>query len=82
MLSHERLSKKPILFKSFTGLTVQEFNSIFHKEITKRYKKYELKRLSYKRKEDRKRKAGAVGRLFKLDIKNGFLCSWFTTVFT
>ena len=29
-------------------------------EITKRYEKYELKRLSYKRKEDGKRKSGAV----------------------
>jgi hypothetical protein len=30
--------KKPLLlFKSFTGLTVQEFDDIYNKEITKRY---------------------------------------------
>jgi hypothetical protein len=71
LLSYERLSKKPLLFKSFTGLTVKEFDDICDKEITKRYEKYELKRLSCKRK-DRKRKAG-VGRPFKLDVKNRFL---------
>ena len=61
-----------MLFKSFTGLTVQEFDNIYNKEIAKKYEKYELKRLSYKRKEDRRRKAGA-GRPFKLDIKDRFL---------
>ncbi len=71
MLSYERLSKKPLLFKSFTGLTVQEFDDIYKKEITKRYDKYELKRLSTKRK-DRERSIGA-GRHFKLDIENRFL---------
>jgi hypothetical protein len=29
---------------------VQEFDDIYDKEIAKRYEKYELKRLSYKRK--------------------------------
>ncbi|HEY6534568.1 MAG TPA: transposase family protein [Candidatus Nitrosocosmicus sp.] len=71
MFSYERLSRKPLLFKSFTGLIVQEFDNIFDKEITKRYGKYEMLRLS-KIKEDRERKAGA-GRPFKLDIKNRFL---------
>ena len=70
MLSYERLSKKPLLFKSFTGLTIKEFDDICDKEITKRYDKYELKRLS--KKENRKRKIGA-GRQFKLDIKNRFV---------
>ena len=46
---------------------------IFSTEITKRYEKYELKRLSYRRKEDKKRKAGAVARPFKLDLENRFL---------
>ncbi len=73
MLSYERLSKKPLLFKSFTGLTVSEFNDIYDKEIKTRYVKHEIKRLSYKRKKDRKRKTGAVGRPFKLDVKNRFL---------
>ena len=70
MPSYDRLSKKPLLFKSFTGLTVQEFDSIYNKKISKRYSKYELHRLSSKIKADRKRKAGAVGRPFKLDVKN------------
>jgi hypothetical protein len=29
--------QKPKLFKSFTGLTMQEFDDISQKEITKRY---------------------------------------------
>jgi hypothetical protein len=65
MLSYERLSKKPLLFKSFTGLTVQEFDDIYKKEITKRYCKHELKRLS--KQKNRKRDIDA-GRHFKLDI--------------
>jgi len=50
LLSYDRLSKKPILFKSFTGLKVQEFDNIYDREIAKRYRHdYELKRLSKKR---------------------------------
>jgi hypothetical protein len=64
------LFRKPILFKSFTGLTVKEFDDIYNKEITKRYGKAEVQRLS-KRKE-RKRSLGA-GRPFRLDVKNRFL---------
>ena len=60
-----------MLFKSFTGLTVQEFDDIYKKEITKRYCKHELKRLS--KRKDIKRKFGAVGRPFKLDLANRFL---------
>jgi len=48
------LSKKPLLFKSFTGLTVQEFDDIYDREITNRYERHEIQRLS-KRKVDRKR---------------------------
>ena len=70
MLSYDRLSKKPLLFKSFTGLTVQEFDDIYNKDITKRYKKHELKRLT--KRMDRKRKIGA-GRHFKLDLRDRFL---------
>jgi hypothetical protein len=72
LLAYERLSRKPLLFKSFTGLTVQQFDDIYDKGITKRYEKYKLKRLSYKRKEDIKRKTGA-GKPFKLNVKNRFL---------
>ncbi|MDQ6763960.1 MAG: transposase, partial [Bacteroidota bacterium] len=71
MLSHDRLSKKPLLFKSFTGLSVQEFDDIYDKEIAKRYEKHELKRLSCKRK-NRERSTGA-GRPFKRDVKDRFL---------
>jgi hypothetical protein len=71
MFSYERLSKKPLLFKSFTDLTVQQFDDIYDKEITKRYGKYEIQRLS-KRNKDRERNIGA-GRPFKLDLKNRFL---------
>ncbi|MER5175886.1 MAG: transposase family protein [Candidatus Nitrosocosmicus sp.] len=70
MLSYDRLSKKPLLFKSFTGLTVKEFDDIYNKEIIKRYDKHEIKRLS--KRKFRKRKYGA-GRHFKLDVKNRLL---------
>src|SRR6478672_2379621 len=68
LLSYKRLSRKPILFESFTGLSVQEFDDIYNKEITKRYHDYEIKRLS--KRKDRKRDSGAVGRPFKLDVKD------------
>ncbi|MER5190449.1 MAG: hypothetical protein ABJB76_01875 [Candidatus Nitrosocosmicus sp.] len=42
MFSYRRLSKKPLLFKSFTGLTVKEFDDIYNKEIAKRYGKHEI----------------------------------------
>ncbi|MDQ6723511.1 MAG: hypothetical protein M3Z01_04515 [Thermoproteota archaeon] len=67
MLSYKGLSRKPLLFKSFTGLTLQEFDDIYNKEIANRYVKHEIRRLSYKRKKDRKRKYGA-GRHFKIDL--------------
>jgi hypothetical protein len=66
------LSKKPLLFKSFTGLTVQEFDNIYHTQIPKKYEKHESKRLSCKPKESRKRGIGA-GRHFKLDVRDRFL---------
>jgi hypothetical protein len=70
LLSYERLSKKPLLFKSFTGLTVQDFDDIYDTEITKIYDKYELKRLS--KRKNRKRDIRAR-RPFKLDLENRFL---------
>jgi hypothetical protein len=69
LLSYDKLSKKPLLFKSFTGLTVQEFDEIYDKEISKKYDKYEIQRLSFKRKNVRERRVGA-GRPFKLDVKD------------
>jgi hypothetical protein len=58
----------------FTGLTLQDFDNVYGKDIIKRYVKHEIKRLSYKRKEKikRERKYGA-GRSFKLDIRDRFL---------
>jgi len=50
---------------------VQEFNDIYEKNVTKRYAKHEIQRLS-KRQKDRERDIGA-GRHFKLDVKNRFL---------
>jgi hypothetical protein len=70
LLSYDRLSRKPILFKSFTGLTLQEFDDSYNKEITKRYLNHELKRLS--KRKNRERSIGA-GRQFKIDVKNRIL---------
>jgi hypothetical protein len=72
LLSYDGLSKKPLLFKSFTGLSVQSFDDIYDKEITKRYNKYEIQRLSSAKKSVRERKIGA-GRPFKLDVKDRFV---------
>ena len=66
MLSYERLSRKSRLFKSFTGLSVKQFDDIY-KEIESKYPKHEIKRLSFKR--NRERDIGA-GRHFKLVIKD------------
>lgn len=56
------------MFKSFTGISVQQFDDIY-KEIESKYQKYEIKRLSSKRKYIRERAIGA-GRRFKLDVRN------------
>src|SRR5207342_3663654 len=66
LLSYNRLSRKPLLFKSFTGLSVQQFDDIY-KIIESKYTKHEIKRLSYKR--NRERDIGA-GRHFKLLVKD------------
>ncbi len=71
MLSYDKLSRKSVLFKSFTGLTVKQFDDIYQ-EINKKYEKHEIKRLTYKRKERRERSIGG-GRPFKLDLRNRFL---------
>lgn len=54
------------MFKSFTGLSVQQFDNIY-KEIKSKYEKYEIKRLSSKR--NRERDIGA-GRHFKLIVED------------
>ena len=66
------------LFKSFTGLSVQQFDDIY-KEIESKYEKYEIKRLSSKR--NRERDIGA-GRRFKLLVKDRVIMVLVYTVFT
>jgi DDE superfamily endonuclease/Helix-turn-helix of DDE superfamily endonuclease len=60
------LSRKPLLFKSFTSLSVQQFDDVF-KVIESKYAKYEVKRLSTRK--DRERSIGG-GRHFKLLVKD------------
>ena len=67
-MSYARLSRKPLLFKSFTGLAVSEFD-IIAKEIESKYDEHERKRLSNRKRE---RDIGA-GRPFKLKAKERFL---------
>ncbi|MDN5868800.1 MAG: transposase [Candidatus Nitrosocosmicus sp.] len=69
MLSYDKLSRKPLLFKSFTGLSVKQFDDVF-KEIESKYPKYEVKRLSYNRKDKRRERAVGAGRRFKLVPKD------------
>ena len=71
MLSYDRLSRKPLLFKSLTGLSVKQFDNIF-KEIESRYDKYEINRLSSRKGRRRRRRERAVGagRHFKLPVKD------------
>jgi len=67
-MSYARLSKKPLLFRSFTGLEISEFNEIYM-EIESRYNEHERERLSRMKRE---RKIGA-GRPFKLKVRERFL---------
>ncbi|MEO9294908.1 MAG: transposase family protein [Nitrososphaera sp.] len=67
-MDYERLSKRPQIFRSFTGLEVQEFDAIYC-EIESRYPSFEAKRLSKRRRE----RAVGAGRHFKLSLKNRFL---------
>jgi len=67
-MSYARLSRKPLLFKSFTGLEIAEFD-IISKGIESRHYEHEIKRLSNRK---RKRDVGA-GRPFKLKLRERFL---------
>ena len=64
MRSYHGSFKKILFFKSFTGLTVLEFDDIYDNEVTKRYAKNEIQRLF---KKDLERVS--AGRPFKLDLK-------------
>ena len=68
-MSYTRLSKRPLLFKSFTGLEITEFDTI-SREIESKYDEHEGIRLSRRK---RKRGIGA-GRPFKLkEVRERFL---------
>jgi hypothetical protein len=64
MLNYNVLSRKPLNFKSFTGLEVSEFDALYTKTQDS-HASYEEKRLH---REDRKRRIGA-GHPFKLPLK-------------
>jgi hypothetical protein len=68
LLSYDRLSKKPLLFKSFTGLSVKQFDDIFQ-IVESSYARCEIKRLS-SRKDGRRERAVGAGRPFKLPVKD------------
>jgi hypothetical protein len=68
MLNYGVLSKKPAIFKNFTGLEVAEFDALTSK-IKEQYNAYEQKRLT---REDRKRGIGA-GHPFKLSLTDRLL---------
>ena len=64
-MNYDVLSRKPLIFKSFTGLEVQEFDAL-HSKIQESHASHEEKRLH---RENRKRKIGA-GHPFKLPLKD------------
>ena len=68
-MSYVRLSKKPLLFRSFTGLEISEFNDIYAK-IESRYNEHERKRLSRTKRE---RKSIGAGRPFKPESQREIL---------
>jgi hypothetical protein len=69
LLKYSALAKRPSQFKSFTGLDVSEFDSIYS-TIESRYEDYEQKRLTSR--QGRKRKIGA-GRPFAHPLKDRLL---------
>lgn len=68
MLSYSRLSKSPSIFRSFTGLEVSEFDSLYG-DVESKYDECERKRLSRR---DRKNEVGA-GHPFKLPLRDRLL---------
>jgi hypothetical protein len=67
-MSYARLSKKPLLFRSFTGLKISEFDAVC-RYIESKYDEHERIRLSRMK---RKRDVGAR-RPFKLKLRERFL---------
>jgi hypothetical protein len=83
-MSYSKLCKKPLIFRSFTGVTVSEFQSICN-EIEHNYEEHErrrlLSRMMTKKKKKRIRDIGA-GRPFKLKVKERFVMLLYTTDYT
>jgi hypothetical protein len=69
-MSYTRLAKRPLIFRSFTGLTISEFDFIYN-ELESKYDEHErARRLS--KMNNRQRNMGA-GKPFKLKVKERFL---------
>jgi hypothetical protein len=68
MLNYKVLSKKPPVFRNFTGLELQEFDTL-NSKIEEQYPAYEQKRLA---RQDRKRAIGA-GHPFNLPLTDRLL---------
>jgi len=68
--TYTRLAKRPLIFRSFTGLTISEFDFIYN-ELESKYDEHErARRLS--KMNNRQRNMGA-GKPFKLKVKERFL---------
>jgi len=68
MLSYEKLARKTKVFRTFTGLTIEQSN-VLYAEIEQQYPKQERKRLA---RENRRRAIGA-GRKFKRSVQDRML---------
>lgn len=68
MLTYGGLARVPSIFRSFTGLEVSEFDSLYEK-VKSRHEEFESKRLSSA---NRKRDIGA-GHPFKLELRDRLL---------
>lgn len=68
MFNYGRLATKPSIFRSFTGLDVSEFDSLYRR-VESGYEEHEWERLSRR---ERERAVGAGGK-FKLELKDRLL---------
>jgi len=68
MMSFSSLSKRPSIFRSFTGRTIDEFNALCE-TVEKNYGKFNKKRLSKRKRENEI----GQGRKFKLELINRLL---------
>jgi len=68
MLSYSKLSGRPAIFRSFTGLDVPEFDSVYV-GVEEMYDEFEARRLS----RDKRRRVVGAGRPFKLSLRDRLL---------